>query len=182
VSRPDVMLASVDAAFAQLLATASRLTDADARGASRLPGWTRAHVLTHVARSADGDRSTVEGAIRGEVADKYPHGLDGRERDIEAGARRDAATLLDDVDTSQRALVAAWAAMPDDAWERLGNTPMGLRNASATVGARRRELLVHLVDLDAGFGAADLPADYVDADREWLREFRTPETWPGVRW
>jgi hypothetical protein len=31
-----------------------RLTDADARGPSLLPGWTRGHVLTHLARNADG--------------------------------------------------------------------------------------------------------------------------------
>ncbi len=37
----------------RLLATAARLTDEDLRAPSLLPGWTRGHVLAHVARNAD---------------------------------------------------------------------------------------------------------------------------------
>jgi hypothetical protein len=50
------------------------------------------------------------------------------------------------------------------------------------VHARRREILVHLVDLDAGVRAGALPPDYVAADLEWLRRFRTRETWPDAPW
>ena len=116
--------------------------------------------------------------MRDEVLAKYPDGTDGRARDIEAGAPRPARELLADLEASQAALVAAWAALPDDAWSRLGDTPMGMRTMTATVGARRRELLVHVVDLDVGVTAGDLPADYLDDDRDWLAEFRPEWTEP----
>lgn len=48
------------------------------------------------------------------------------------------------------------------------------------VMSRWRELLVHLVDLDAGVGADELPADYVARDAEWLAQYRTRSTWPDA--
>src|SRR5439155_6679251 len=120
-------------------------------GKSLLPGWTRGHVLTHIARSGEADAQTVEGAIRGEVVDKYPGGDEQRTRDIEAGAGRGAAALLGDLVTTQRALTDAWGRVEDGMWERLTRTPMGPRTVAGTVHARRREILVHLVDLDVGY-------------------------------
>jgi maleylpyruvate isomerase len=180
--RPTFDLAAVDVAFALLLDATRRLTDAQARGRSRLPGWTRGHVLTHIARSGEGDAQTVEGAIRGEVLDKYPGGDEQRTRDIEAGAGRGAAALLEDLVTTERALTDAWGRVEDGMWERLTRTPVGPRTVAGTVHARRREILVHLVDLDVGYSPDDLPPDYVDADRDWLREYRTQEAWPEASW
>jgi hypothetical protein len=40
------------------------------------------------------------------------------------------------------------------------------------VGWRRRELLVHLVDLDVGVAPRDLPADFLDDDAAWLAQHR----------
>lgn len=37
-----------------LIAGVGGLTDAGARGSSLLPGWSRGHVLTHLARNAEG--------------------------------------------------------------------------------------------------------------------------------
>jgi maleylpyruvate isomerase len=42
------------AATGRLLATVATLGDAQAREPSLLPGWTRGHVLSHIARNADG--------------------------------------------------------------------------------------------------------------------------------
>jgi maleylpyruvate isomerase len=103
--------------------------------------------------------------------------MDGRAHDIEAGAPRPARALLADVDGAQRALVDAWGDLPDDAWGRLGDTPMGLRTMVDVVRARRRELLVHLVDLDVGVSSSDLPRDYLTVDAEWIAEFRP--RWAG---
>ena len=50
---PLVLIAEVDRATARLLATARTLDDDAVRAPSPLPGWTRGHVLTHVARNAD---------------------------------------------------------------------------------------------------------------------------------
>ncbi len=179
---PAAELAAVDAAFSMLLDATGGLTDAQARERSLLPGWTRGHVLTHVARSGEADARTIEGAIRGEVLDKYPGGGDQRSRDIEAGAGRGAAALLADLVATQRALTDAWGRVEDTMWERLTRTPVGPRTVAATVHARRREILVHLVDLDVGVSPRHLPSHYVDADRDWLLEYRTHEAWPDATW
>jgi maleylpyruvate isomerase len=146
------------------------------REPSSLPGWTRGHVLTHVARSGEGDALTVEGASRGEVLEKYPGGAEQRTRDIEAGAGHELDALRADLISTQGRLTAAWSRTGDAAWNRMTLTPMGPRTVAGTVHARRREILVHLVDLDVGVVPADLPRDYVRSDREWLSEFRP--SWP----
>jgi maleylpyruvate isomerase len=163
-------------------AVVADLTDDDARGPSRLPGWSRGHVLTHLARNADGIRNMVEGAAIGERRAMYPGGSDRRAADIDAGAGRAAAELLEDFAETRAALDAAWDAMPDDAWEVPGDTIQGPVPMRRTNWSRRRELLVHLVDLDLGVAPADLPDDFLTGDAEWLRDNRGFETWPDAPW
>jgi maleylpyruvate isomerase len=173
--------AVVDGA-AQLVAAIAALTDDDARAPSRLPGWTRGHVLTHLARNADGLRNLAEGAIADEERAMYPS-AEQREADIESGSGRPAAALRADVERSHAALVAAWARLSDDEWERPGwSLAHGSRPVRETVRWRRRELLVHLVDLDVGVTPADLPSDFLEDDAAWLHEFRPRETWPDAPW
>jgi uncharacterized damage-inducible protein DinB len=63
------------AATDRVLATATTLSDAEAREPSLLPGWSRGHVLTHIARNADSFRLGPDQAgtpaviIKGEAAD-----------------------------------------------------------------------------------------------------------------
>ena len=114
----------------------------------------------------------MEGALRGEVLEKYPGGPEQRARDIDAGAGRSVDALRTDLLSTQRRLVDAWRRVSGDRWERLTLTPMGPRTVAGTVHARRREILVHLVDLDVGVSPDELPVDYVTADRGWLSEFR----------
>ena len=180
--RPAAELAAVDAAFEQFLAAVADLDDEDVRAPSLLPGGTRAHVLSHVARSGEADARTVDGAVRGEVLDKYPGGDEQRTRDIEAGVHRGADALRADLVASQAELTAAWTRVQNGMWGRETRSPVGLRSVAGTVHARRREILVHLVDLDVGVGVEALPADYVAVDLDWLRRYRTRETWPGAPW
>jgi maleylpyruvate isomerase len=159
------------------------LTDDEARGPSRLPGWSRGHVLTHLARNADGIRNMVEGASLDEERDMYPGGADRRAADIDAGADRPASELVADFTRASAALDAAWQQMPDDAWDRLGVTiAYGPTKVRTMVWGRRRELLVHLVDLDLGVRPADLPDDFLTGDAEWLRDNRGADTWPDATW
>ena len=123
--RPLADLARVDVVFGHLRGAVGALGERDARGACRLPGWTRGHVLTHLARNADGQRHLVEGVLVDEVRDQYPGGDEQRRRDIEAGAGRPIAELLADLVASQRALVDAWSQVPDGAWDRLDSRPGG---------------------------------------------------------
>ena len=79
-------LLDLDEATSRLVRTADAVTDDEAAAPSLLPDWSRGHVLTHIARNADGLTLMVEAANRGEVGSQYPGGLAQRNADIEAGA------------------------------------------------------------------------------------------------
>ncbi|MET0895500.1 MAG: maleylpyruvate isomerase N-terminal domain-containing protein [Acidimicrobiia bacterium] len=177
-NRPDADLKAVERAWALVSAALATFDDDAARGLSALPGWTRGHVVTHMARSADGDRGCAEHATRGQVGVKYPGGSEARAAGIEAGAPRHASELVADLAVAQRRLMATWQTLPDAAWPALADTPAGMRTIADTVLARRRELLVHLVDLDVGVEPSDLPADYLVADADWIAENRADWSLP----
>ena len=53
----------VDLATQRLLDRARTIPEADLRVPSLLPGWTRAHVLSHVARGADAMQNLLAAAL-----------------------------------------------------------------------------------------------------------------------
>src|SRR6266550_7232301 len=103
------------AATDRLLATAAALSDARAREPSLLPGWSRGHVLTHIARNADGLANLLRWAGTGRETPMYASAA-SRTADIEAGAGRPAAELAADVAGTAEAFAAEAASLPADAW------------------------------------------------------------------
>jgi maleylpyruvate isomerase len=142
----------------QLLAD---LDDDVARQPSLLPGWSVGHVVTHLARNADGMARMYEGAARGEIAEMYPGGAPRRAADIEAGHARPAAELLADLHGSVARLEAAWAA---SSWEGSGLTTRGEVSLEALVHVRWREVAVHTVDLGLASGWDDVREEFVRAE------------------
>src|SRR3954452_14899995 len=92
-------LAALRASTADLVADldARPWTDSDVAAPSRCEGWTRGHVLTHVARNADGIADTLAGALRNEILERYPPGWAARNAAIDAGAGRPFTELVADV-------------------------------------------------------------------------------------
>jgi maleylpyruvate isomerase len=134
------------------------LDDAAVREASACPGWSRAHVITHVARNADALGNLVEWARTGVETPMYPS-WDARNADIEAGAGRSAADLEADLESSGERLLAALAGLP------LERRHAPVRNGSGQEAPghevlwwRVREVAYHHVDLRTGHTFADLPA------------------------
>ena len=161
--RPSEEIEACAAAHRRLLATVGTLSDDDVRGPSLLPGWTRAHVVTHLARNADSHVGLFEGARVGEVRRQYPQkGM--RELDIESGASRTADELANDLRRSCAALEAAWRDLGDELWDRQGEVASGLRPMSEIVFRRLREVEVHHVDLDVSYTAADWSDVYVEGE------------------
>jgi len=159
-------LEGIRVADAALLTTLEGLDDATARRASRLPGWSVGHVLTHVARNADSVVRRLEGTAAGVLVDQYIGGPEGRAAEIEAGAARPAEELVADVTATCAAVQQAVEAMPDDAWSGVSRTVGGqLRTAAQVVFSRWRELEVHHVDLGLGYGLEQWPEDLA---RRWL--------------
>lgn len=138
------------------------LSETDVRRPSRLPGWTVAHVLTHVARNADSHRRRAEAAARGEIVDQYSGGAAGRAAEIEEGAGRSAKELVDDVRASAQAMEAAWRAVPESAWANRTRDVGGRERPLSGLPSRRwQELEVHVVDLDVGVTHGDWPDEFV---------------------
>ena len=147
-----------------------RLTDAQVRRESLLPGWTVGHVLTHLARNADSHVLRAEAAVRGEMVDQYAGGPAGRAAAIEAGAGRAVEELVEDVRRSARAAQEAWQRLPPAAWLARSRDAGGHERYLFELPARRwQEVEVHLVDLDVGVTHADWPDAFV---AEWLPRTR----------
>jgi maleylpyruvate isomerase len=159
--RPEESIILCAAAHERLLATARRLTDAQARSLSLLPGWSVGHVLTHLARNADGHVVRLEGALRGEDIPRYPGGDTQRKADIVAGAGRPAAELVDDLDTAQQRLEAVWRRSVEAGWPHRELRGADQWDTPASPIRRVSEVEMHHVDLGLGYGPQDWPADYV---------------------
>jgi maleylpyruvate isomerase len=153
---PLALLAEVDRATRRVLATAAGLGDPAAR--SLLPGWSQGHVLTHLARNADGMVNLLAWARTGVVTPAYA-GPQARAADIEAGARRPLAELTADVRDSAARFAEAAAAVPAAAWSVEVVMPTGPTLAALIPWRRLREVEVHHADL----GAAYTPADWPDS-------------------
>jgi maleylpyruvate isomerase len=154
-------LASLGAATDRLLATSATLTDAQVREPSLLPGWTRGHVLSHIARNADGLGNLLRWAHTGTQMPMYAS-AQAREADIEAGAGRDAAELAADVRDSAAAFAERAASLSAEAWmvpvRALRGGPFP---AYGILERRRSEVEIHHVDLGAGYAPGDWPEDFV---------------------
>ncbi|HZQ26425.1 MAG TPA: maleylpyruvate isomerase family mycothiol-dependent enzyme [Acidimicrobiales bacterium] len=150
------------ASEASLLATVQGLTDAEAAAPSLLPGWSRAELVTHLARNADGLRHVAEAAMRGEVGDQYPGGMEQRAADIATGRGKPAAQVVADLAQAVEWLHQTWAAMPDEAWGRPARLTRGSVTVADTVARRWLEVEVHRMDLDLGVGPDDWPLPFVD--------------------
>ena len=122
-----------------LLATADGLTDAQAAAGSRLPGWSRGHVLTHIARNADGFRNLLAWARTGTETPMYPS-EEARDRAVEAGAGRSAADLAADLRASAAAFAAAAEDLPAAAWDALVTRRSATFPARGILSRRRSEL------------------------------------------
>ena len=161
--QPDVAIVLTQAAHQRLRATVLTIDDETVGRPSRLPGWTVGHVLTHIARNADGHSRRLEGALNGIEIARYPGGPAQREADIEAGAQRTARELYQDVDRSRaKRLEEIWASSVAEGWP---NAQLVAADRYPTTGdpvRRLREVEVHHVDLGLGYEVTDWPDEYVE--------------------
>ncbi|MFC4499245.1 MULTISPECIES: maleylpyruvate isomerase family mycothiol-dependent enzyme [Streptomyces] len=155
-------LASVRDATERLLTAVGKLDDASVSEPSRLPGWSRGHVLAHIARNADALMNVLEG--RPMYADARV-----RDADIERDAPRPLDVQLADLRDSGARFQAA-GAVPAD-WSRTVELRNGVTDAAARVPFRRWvEVELHHVDLGIGYDLEDLPADFVAREIDFLAE------------
>ncbi|GHC68070.1 maleylpyruvate isomerase family mycothiol-dependent enzyme [Streptomyces flavofungini] len=165
---PDDLVRRVSQAHALLLELLDRLDDRQKDAASALPGWTRGHVLKHLADNARAFERQARGALQGEVIDMYDGGQDGRDQSIDQGAARPLAELREELKLAQGALEDAWSGLAEGDWGRA----VRFRHATVvdTALARWREVEIHAVDLDFGYRAGDWPLDFALHALEFLSD------------
>jgi len=155
-------IALCQAAHARLLASAEGLADDQVRAPSRLPGWSVGHVLSHLARNAEGHARRLEAALLGQDLPRYPGGSSQRDADIPAGAGHSAAELAADLAGTARRVEEAWASSADAGWPHAKLRGHDSWPTTASPSRRLREVEVHHADLGLGYEPADWPDEHIE--------------------
>lgn len=154
-------LALVDTETEALLQTVTAMSEEQLTGPSLCQGWTRAHVLTHVARNADSLVNLVRWADDGQERPAY-RSQEARDEAIATGADRPIAEILDDLRISAATFRQACEVLAGSAAEATVRTRTGTEVSGAQLPALRlAEVVIHHVDLDLGY-------TFEDADPDWV--------------
>lgn len=126
---------------------------------SALPGWSRAHVVAHLARNADALVNLATWARTGIPTPMYPN-MSERAKDIDRTVLNEPDLIRSDFERSGETLDSAIENLSTRDWERRVETAMG-RNVAATeiLWLRIREVWIHANDLGIGVSLMDAPAD-----------------------
>ena len=128
------------------------LTGPDLRAPSLLPGWSRAHVLAHLARGADAMRNLLVGARASQDRPAYAS-AEARDAGIDSSAAAEAKDLVDDLAASATALRTVAGQLPDEAWRYQVRVLDGPRFPASQLLIRRlAEVELHHCDLGIGHG------------------------------
>ncbi len=150
--------AALSAATDRLLATARALPAAEWAAPSLCAGWTRGHVLAHLALNAEGLAGVLRGLRDGAPATMYSSD-EARDGDIAvlatATPQEVLARLVAGCTGLAEVLDVAAGLAPGTTFER---TPGGrLMPANDVAHLRLREVEIHHADLGAGYSASDWP-------------------------
>ncbi|MER5983367.1 maleylpyruvate isomerase family mycothiol-dependent enzyme [Streptomyces sp. NPDC001787] len=155
-------LGAVREATERLLSAAGTWDDAAVAEPSRLPGWSRGHVLAHLSRNADALANVLRGLPMYASSET-------RDRDIERDGPRPLAEQLADLRDSGARFLAA-AGEPGD-WSRTVTLRNGVTDSASRVPFRRRiELELHHVDLGVGYELEDLSDEFVTREIAFLAD------------
>jgi maleylpyruvate isomerase len=177
---PTTRLAEVNHATSRYLQTLDGLTSEQLADPAQLPGWTRAHVVAHLAQHALGTTRALDGLLSGERLPVYDS-PEQRNADIDAtatladGQLRELSFAACDRWKEAIGSVTDWDAL----MERVPGGPSF--SAGECIDMRWREIEIHHADLDTGYAAADWPPafttyllGYLASDRTEDLTLRTP--------
>jgi maleylpyruvate isomerase len=167
---------------AHLRGLMDRMGDDAFAAPSALAGWTRAHVLSHVARNAEAMMNLLHWARSGEETPAYAS-REQRDADIAAGAQREPSAIREDVVATSDKLAQVVKAMPAEAWSATIRNAQGVEVPATEIAwMRAREMWIHSVDLDVGASFEDFPRPMLcELVRDVAELLGTREGVPGVR-
>lgn len=145
------LLAAIDEHTARLVSDARACDDLSAP--SLCDGWTRDHVLNHLARNAEALVRLVGAAVDGTGETMYAS-PERRDSDIDEGVGRDPEVVVGEVEQTAVPLADALRRLgPEHRDVVLERTPGGPTFKGGMLPFMRlREVVYHHVDLDLGFG------------------------------
>ncbi|WP_329386971.1 maleylpyruvate isomerase family mycothiol-dependent enzyme [Streptomyces sp. NBC_01351] len=155
-------LRSVRESTDRLLTAVAKLDNAALTEESLLPGWTRGHILAHLARNADALVNVFEGR---------PMYASAATRD--ADIARDAGRPLEEQLTDLRDSGARFLATtePEQDWSRTVELRNGITDLASNVPFRRWvEVELHHVDLNIGYGLDNLPDEFTEREIVFLAD------------
>jgi maleylpyruvate isomerase len=145
----------LDSETARLLDTVDMFRGRDLSERSALPDWSLAQLLTHIARNADALCNLLRWANTGIETPMYVS-TEQRNDDINRGALRATAIIVDDVFAAAERFDAAMRSMSREGGQRRVKTAQGRTIPGSEIGwLRLREVVVHHVDLGAHFEDVD---------------------------
>jgi maleylpyruvate isomerase len=172
---------AIDVETSRLLETVRRLAPDSLSAPTLCTGWTRGHVLSHIARNADGLVNLVTAVTTGQKIPMYAS-PQAREADIEAGSGRALEEQLADLEAG----ATRWREAAATLGEEHAEIRVESRGGSTVAGGylpfmRLREVVIHHVDLRAGYDFADVGPDLVEAFLDdQVRRLRRDPASPGM--
>lgn len=165
---------------ALFLKAVDQLDDDEFDTATALPGWTRRHVVAHVASNAEALGRLVQWARTGRPHPMYAS-PEQRSASIERGVALPTSDLRSLVRETAEDLLAGFDALPEASWSAQVVTAQGRTvPASEIPWLRVRETAVHAVDLDASVRFADLDTDVLTALIDDVAAWRTARGGPAL--
>jgi len=157
----DSILSALQRADQRAIRTVDALTEEQWREPSVLPGWTRAHVVAHLALNAEGFARALDGVKDGSPVATYDS-LEARDADIEELAAGVPTEIRARFLAATSRLRHAFGSLTEAQWSgTITRYPDGPPVDIGTVpGFRRYEVEIHHADLEAGYSPADWPAEF----------------------
>ncbi len=169
-------LNAIDEAQASFAATVQGLHDDELAAPSLCEGWTRGHVIAHLALNAHSVVNLITWARTGEETPQYPS-WEERDADIEKFSTATLDEHLGALKEGDDALREAAEALPLDRWDFVVRGIGGREiPVAGYLRARLNEVEIHHVDLDAGFDSQDWSEQYVRQTLEYLPERLSDKT------
>ena len=165
------VLTELDAATNRLVLTVDGLPDEAYREPSGLPGWSRAHVVAHLALNAESLSGVLESVSAGSEGAMYPS-VGRRGADIEQLAAASPGELRERLLGSIRTFSDTVAQVPSRGWSgsfRRDPSAEVLLPATRVVDMRHREVEIHHADLEVDYGPADWPGSFAARTIDALR-------------
>lgn len=156
------LLEQLVSADRRLVRTVDALPDEAYAEPSALPGWTRGHVVAHLALNSEALTAVLLGVAQGDVPPMYAS-QERRDADIDELASAAPEELRARLLGGTTSLVDAIGLVPDDRLDAVVERTRGSDRTfpvRAVTGMRLREVEIHHADLAAGYTRGDWPLDF----------------------